>query len=222
MLDNHNPHRILLDTVLHAENFQKYRYNSTEDFINIGVNSNHFHKLLKATKKKDTATLFIDNVQNDYLGIRITPKDNTRVTTSNIKIQNIQNIDIEVPDGYGRPIIVPSSEFQKAIKDINNIGQKINVISGKSYIKLECDASNIYSRNVMFGEIEDNDEEPDYNQDFDTEQLMRIIKISGLSNNIKIHAKKGLPLLLQTRVGSLGTMSVYIKSKQQIEDEESI
>jgi hypothetical protein len=57
-------------------------------------------------------------------------------------------------------------------------------------------------------------------QDFDTEQLHRISKISGLSTMIQVYQKTGLPLYFNSSVGTLGKISVYTKDKKQIQEED--
>jgi proliferating cell nuclear antigen len=192
----------------------------------IGVNMTHFHKMVKAIKKKDSMVLFIDDERPTDLGIKVVPKENNRVTISYIKIQEIQNLDIDIPTNYGKPVIVPSSEFQKLCKDMNNIGTTINIMSRGFYVKFLCNASSVYSREVVFGEVDDEDDEIDssiveteYNEEFDTEQLTRITKIAGLSNNMQMFPKTGQPLFFRSNIGSIGKISIFIKSKSQIEQE---
>jgi proliferating cell nuclear antigen len=182
--------------------------------------------MVKAIKKKDSMVLFIDDERPTDLGIKVVPKENNRVTTSYIKIQDIQNLDIDIPTNYGKPVIVPSAEYQKLCKDMNNIGNTINIVSKGFYVRFLCNAGSVYSREVVFGEIEDEDdkndslkEQPEYNQDFDIEQLSRIAKISGLSSNMQMFPKEGLPLFFRSNIGSLGKISIYIKSKKQVEEE---
>ena len=224
MMDSHR--KILIDCELFAENFSIYKFKSKTK-LSIGINLNHYHKMLKSIKKKDSIILFIDEQNLGDLGIKVIPRENNRVTTSYIKIQSVQNLDIELPDGYGKPIIVPSNEYQKMCKDMSNIGNTIRVLSKNFYIKFLCNAGSIYSREVTFGETGDDDEddidnsdENEYSQDFDTEQLCRIIKISGLSSTMQIFTGEKLPLLFKSNVGNLGKIAIYIKSKKQIEDEE--
>ena len=108
-------------------------------------------------------------------------------------------------------------------KDMNNIHSTIKVIAQGYHIKFSCNAGSVYSRNVRFGEFDDSDDEADlidqieYEEDFDTEQLTRITKIAGLSANMKIYPKKNLPLLFRSQVGSIGNISIYVKSKSLIE-----
>ena len=224
MMDHHRT--ILVELFLESENFILYKFKSKEKLF-LGINLNHFHKMLKSIKKKDSLQLFIkDDAPND-LGIKVIPKENNRITTSYVTIQEIQTIDIDVPDGYGKPIIVPSSEYQKMCKDMAHIGSTINVVAKNFHIKFICNAGGVMKRHVEFGEMGDSDNEEEdytleYNQFFDTDQLSRITKIAGLSTNIQIYPKKGKPLLFKSSIGSLGKISIYIKSKDLIENENCI
>lgn len=221
MMDHHRT--ILIQLSLDCENFTLYKFKSKEKLF-LGINLNHFHKMLKSIKKKDSMCLFINDENPTDLGIKVIPKENNRVTTSFVKIQGIQTIDIDIPEGYGKPIIVPSSEYQKMCKDMAHIGSSINVVSRKFNIKFRCNAGGVMKRNVEFGDMGDSDEEDndenksiEYNQDFDTEQLSRITKMAGLNNTMQIYTKIGSPLLFKSSIGSLGKISIYIKSKDLID-----
>lgn len=211
--------RLLVDITLDSDNFVNYNFNAVSKLY-IGINFQHLHKMLKSVKKKDIVILFIDKSCTE-LGIKILPKENNRITTSFIKIQDIQNLDIDLPCGYSRPIIIPSTDLQKTIKDLSYIGSIIGISSYGGKIKFNCNAGNIYSREIVFG---DNDEEEkieagEYNQSFDAQHLLRILKITGLSSNISIFICTNLPILLKTNIGSIGTIALYIKSKEQIEND---
>ena len=104
----------------------------------------------------------------------------------------------------------------------------------KNYsIEFSCNAGGILKRTVQFGEIDEDDDVPppsttpgslltpavssEYEQEFVTDQLCRITKLSGLSTNMQIFP--GKPLLFSSAVGSLGKICIYIKSKEQIDSE---
>jgi len=223
MMDHHR--KTLIDIDLQSENFSVYKFKNKSKMY-IGLNLNHFHRMLKSIKKKDSMQLYIDDEHPTDLAIRAIPKENTRKTTSYVKIQSIQNLEIDIPTGYGKPVIVLSSEFQKMCKDMLSIGTTIKVNAKNFHINFSCDAGGILKRKVEFGEVEDSDNEDDdsenqveYNQEFSTEQLVRITKISGLSTRLQIFTANGLPLLFRSNVGSLGKISIYIKSKELIENE---
>lgn len=223
MMDHHRT--ILINLYLESENFSMYKFKSSSKLF-LGINLNHFYKMLKSIKKKDSIQLFIDGESPTDLGIKVIPKENNnRVTTSFVKIQEIQTLDIDLPVDYNKSIIVSSSEYQKMCKDMQNIGSTIKVISKKFNIKFLCDAGGIMKRQVEFGENDYSDDEDDDSDDeeyeaiFNTDQLSRISKISGLGTNIQIYSTKGKPLLFKSNVGSIGKISLYIKSKEIIDRE---
>ena len=92
-------------------------------------------------------------------------------------------------------------------------------------MKFSGDAGSVYSREVSFGELdadsdsEEEEEDVRYTDTFNTDQLCRIVKISGLSSNIQVFLKEGLPMLFKTNVGNLGKLSIFIKSKSQLEND---
>ena len=57
-------------------------------------------------------------------------------------------------------------------------------------------------------------------QEFDTEQLYRVSKIAGICSLIQIYQKEGLPLLFSSSVGNLGNISIFVKDKKQIQEED--
>lgn len=220
MMDHHR--RVLIDFVLQSENFSQYTFEAKEKLY-LGINLQHLHRMLKSVKKKDTLELVVDSETPDNLCIMIIPKDNNRTTVSNIKIQDIQTAEIDLPEGYTKPIIISSSEYQKMCKDMNSISKTIKISSTKKYIKFNADMSGIYARDIYFGEMKDDEEEVvSYEQRFDTDQLLRISKVSGLNPNIQVYTYPELPILFKTNVGTLGRLSVYIKSREQEEKENQI
>lgn len=220
MYDSHR--RVCFCVNLDAENFQVYKFKPANSLY-LGLNLSHFYKMIKSIKKKDSIVLFIQADTPTNLGIKVVPKENNRITTSFIKIQNIQHLDVQVPTGYSNPIIVPSNEYQKMCKDMNTISTQVNVTAWKYNIRFFCDAGSVYSREVSFGELDaDSDSEDEgtdirYEDSFNTEQMCRIVKIAGLGSNIQVFSKVGNPLLFRTNIGNLGKLSIFMKSKSLIE-----
>lgn len=217
MMDHHK--KILIDLKLDAKSsgFSIYKFESKKLFI--GINMNHFHKMLKPIKKKDTIELYIDDETPSELFIKVTPKENNKTKISTVKIQSFQNLDIDLPSGYDNSISIPSADYQKMLKELSSIGNIIKINSKNFYIDFTCSAPGVYGSTIKFGDINEENENIDkeeYSQEFYTESLSRVIKLAGLSsNNIQIYP--GKPLLFKSNVGSMGSVSVYIKSKEQIE-----
>jgi hypothetical protein len=228
---------VLFDLKLNSECFSifyvKYT-NKKSDIIDektgkilVGLNLVHFYKMLKQIKKRDSIELFINDENMEELGIKIIPKEKNRTTTSFIKIQHIQSIDTDVPEGYGKPVLIPSGEFQKMCKGLTQISN-VTQISAKGFtIKFSSDAGDVMKRCTEFGENDsdeesniDDDDKEEYKDEYETEQLIKISKIAGLNSFMKIYTKEGLPLLLKSNVGSLGELCIYLKSKK-LQDIES-
>jgi len=228
MFDYHR--NTLVDLSLLAENFSIYNFNYETPFF-MGLNLNHFNKMLKSIKKKDWLELYIKSDNLTELSIKTIPKENTRITISGIKIQSIQNINIDIPENYRKPIIVQSSEFQKMCKDLNSIGStNITVISYNYQITFIANADGILKREVVFGESGDSDvdsaeekknsDEEIYKATFSTDKLIKLLKIASLSSTLQIFtANKNLPLLLRTNIGTLGKLAIFIKSNEIINQE---
>lgn len=214
MMDSHR--YILIDIVL--ENIYFNIYDLAVDNMYIGVNLVHLYKMIKSVKKKDSVMLTIDDAKPDDLTVTIYPKENNRIIRTDIRIQTIQHISIPLPLNYQNPIIIPSSDYQRTLKDMNNIAKNLTISMKRHSLKISCSAD-IYSKEALFGELVDDSDE--YYQDtFDIDKFIRILKISGLSNHMQIYSgDKSRPLLVVSNVGQLGKISLYIKSQSQIHDD---
>jgi proliferating cell nuclear antigen len=212
--------RTLIDVKINAREFNFYML--TPETLRMGINVHHVYKMLRSVKKKDSMIMFINESNPSDLGIQIIPKDQTRLTTSFVRIQNIQNLEIMVPEGYTNNLLVPSSEFCKVCKNMLTMSNTITISAIRDAVRFVCNLGSVYSREEILGENVDEEafENPFFQDDFDTEQLQRIIEVTGLSNNLNIHCNKGLPLYVETRIGNLGALSLYVKSRRQLEEEQ--
>lgn len=215
----------LINISLPMENFDEYKCN--ED-ICIAVNLKHFHKILKNIKKKDSISLQIDKSNPTKLEIVIIPisigRLSERKDTSGIIIREIELAPIRVPESYHYPKVIPSSEYQKMCKKMALVPGKIVEISiqKSNYIKFYCDGGDIFSSGMEFGEIEKTDSEF-YRGNFYTTMLNQLIKMPGLSSQMQISApiQKGYPIKFKMQAGPLGLIEIFLKTKEQIEYEES-
>lgn len=215
MMDNQRT--VLIDLDLQADNFQIYKFTNNEK-LTFGINLTHFHKMLKSTKKRDSLELFIDDTNATELCLKIIPNEKNKVvTTSFIKIQNIQNIEVILPEGYVRPVSIASSSFQKMCKRLPHVSSITTITAKGSLLRFSNDAGNVIKSNTEFGEMESDEENDEkihtYDEKFDTEQLIKIMKISGLGQVLQVYTKTDNPLLIKTNVGSLGKISIFLKSK---------
>jgi proliferating cell nuclear antigen PCNA len=213
MIDAHK--RLLIDIQLFSANFSSYTLNGDNLFF--GINVSHLYKIISSLKKKDSLTLQIDSENPNELQIIVTPRERDHVEVSRISIQNIQSLDIEVPDNYNHPVHVSSSKFQKMCKDMQNIGKEIHVYGNEKFAMFECETPGIYKKQIHFGEEIDDSESQSpsvTHYHFDADQLVRVSKIASLCSLLHVFLREDLPLLIRAQVGTLGTISIFIKSSE--------
>lgn len=208
---------ILIDLELPRENFTVFKCPKPLHFI---VNSGHFYRLLKTIKKKDAVTMFINEQRPMQLGICVEQNDeNSDKVTTYINITYVQPEEIDLPDGYDEPIIVTSKSFQK-LKTLHSIGNEMKVtVVGNSAIKCFVNGKNLFSREICLGEDEDDEGESkqSFTQTLTTAHITQLTKCAGQSGNIQVYHHEELPLQIKMRTGTLGTLTVYIKSRELIE-----
>lgn len=210
--------KILIDISLPHDKFNVYKFVSPNKLY-VGLNMGHLHKMLKTIKKKDSINIIIEDTDPTELIIKMIPKDHNRLSTSYIKIQTIQNIDIDKPTTDKKPSIVLSNELQKTIKDLSNLGGIINIESINTQIKLSC-SNGVLKREILFGDNDSSSgEQIVTNRTYSTEQLSRITKICGLSSSVQMYTSNTAPLIIKSNIGNIGNISVFIKSNEQIEVE---
>ena len=226
MMDNHR--KILIDLYMNSINFSVYKFNNPEKLF-VGINLGFLFRTLKSIKKKDLIEFFITSEDPTDLNIQVIPKDNARITTSIMKIQNIQTLDISIPEGYGKTLIISSGEYSKMLKDLGSLGNNIKgniikIVSRNRQIEFSCNSAGILKRKVKFGEMDEDIEDElseskgeCYNEEFPSDLLSKITKLAGLSSQIQVYI--GKPLKLVSNIGNLGKISVYVKSKSEIESQ---
>ncbi len=215
MADHHL--KSLFDVELN--NFTKYNFNLDHP-INIGINLAHFNRVVKSIKRKDSLELLIKDLDSNDLIIKVIPKERTKLTkSSSVKIQNIQNIEPTIPEIFGRHYSILSSEFQRAIKEFNGTTKIMKVMVVNEGVKFCYNEGDVIKTEIDFECSDDrSDEDTDtiqYSKEFEVEQLSKNSKISSLSSNLLIHM--GNCLKLESQIGGIGKLSIYIKSTDPTE-----
>ena len=61
--------------------------------------------------------------------------------------------------------------------------------------------------------------EQNYHETFDSALLSKLQKILGLTQNVKVYTLESNPIKFDMNIGSLGTIVIFIKSREIIEHE---
>lgn len=209
----------LIEISLEKTNFSPYKCSKP---IIFSVNTTHLYKMLKCIKKKDGLRLFIHEDDPHNLGICVEQRGEGNRVTTFLKITMTHPEDIQKPEGYDPPIIIQSKQFQK-MKNLHSIAETMTITSKLNYIKFFCDGGELYSRELVIGDENDEDNahiKKVYKQNFNTQHITGLTKCAGQSSNVQVFVHEDLGLKIKMKAGALGEITVYIKSKELIQDEE--
>lgn len=220
-VDNKKPPHLLVHLTMNGEACDEYFCPKT---ICVGINLQHLYKMLKSIKKKDNIMLFINKNTPGLLSITTIQADSGQPVTSNIKIQKLSQVATSIPENYGHPIHIPTSTFQKMCKDMQSISSKVKVYAKGNHLRFSCEVEGMYTREVPFGEAEEDTEEEEYEDIFHTKSLSQLIKVSGLNQRMQVYippmkSELEIPLKISINTGQLGKLEIYIKSVGQIDSE---
>jgi len=126
-------HTVLVHLDLKAENFEHYECNQPK--IIIGVNMFHFFKLINTIDNDDTLTFYIDEADyNDgivqHLGLKFENGDIKQQKNQKLRLIEPDSEELAVPGVTFSSILnIPSGDFQKIVRDLSSISDKIEINS---------------------------------------------------------------------------------------------
>ena len=213
-----NKKHLLLIITMNRHNFNIFR---TSSVFNISVNLTSFYNMLKTIKKKDGICLYIENSSPNKLHIIKDDMDQSEKCANKIQIMKTQDIEYEHVDVYEEPIIINAKKLQNTLKEIATTKGRITEISSNTTsIRFFCDNGSIMTADKTHGDIEIKNDEI-YRETFDSALLVKLQKILGLTQNVKVFINEASPIKFDMNIGSLGNVTILIKSRELIEQEEA-
>ncbi len=206
---------ILVHMHLNAENFEYY--DCVKDKIIIGVNMLHLFKIINSIDNDETLSIYIEEKDyNDgiveYLTLKFENKNIKQCKIHKLKLIEPEQEELSVPDVTFSSIInMPSSDFQKIIRDLNNISEKLEIKSLNNQLVFKCDgpfanAEIIRSESDGMGFLQKNNSI--IQGEFSLKNLNYFIKCTNLCNQIEIYLGNDLPLIVKYNVASLGAIKL--------------
>lgn len=221
---------------LHLETSFFEFYHLTGD-MTIGINSINFYKIIKSAKKQEnTIALCIKKNRPTELIIRIENSEKSHISEDTLNTLDLVEDDFKMPDEIEYPgsIIMPSSDFQKNIKnikskairgldrvvDIQHTGHQLvfkyhdkqKITLGKAKILKEgktiynqLDLKNPESvKKLEYEYVKEEDNEDIIQGTYDLDYLSIFCKASTLNSIMLIRIQNDLPLIFEFKVGVLG------------------
>ena len=213
-------HTILVYLFLKASNFEMYE--CKHDKIIIGVNMLHFFKLISSIDNDDTLTIFIE--EDDYshgiveeLGLKFENGDIKQCKTQKLRLIEPDKDRLDIPNVEFSSILnMPSGDFQKIIRDMANISDKIEIKSVGDELLFSSTgqfAKAEIRRTETAGSMEfiqKKNEHTIIQGEFSLKNLLYFIKCTNLCNQIEIYLENNLPLIVKYNVASLGEIRLCL------------
>jgi proliferating cell nuclear antigen len=213
-------HTILAHLFLRAENFELYE--CKEEKIIIGVNMYHLFKLINSIDNNDTLTLYIEKDDyNDgiisYLGLKFEDGDKKQCKTQKLRLIEPETEELDIPEVKFSSIInLPSNDFQKIIRDLSPLSDKLEIKSVSNELIFKCSGSFAHAeirRTELDGAMEFQlkpDDSKIIQGEFSLKNLGYFIKCTNLCNQIEIYLENDLPLIVKYHVASLGEIKLCL------------
>ena len=213
-------HTMLAHLHLNAENFEMYECKN--DKIIIGVNRFHLFKLINSIDNDDTLTIYIENKDyNDgvvsYLGLKFENGDIKQCKTQKLRLIEPDPEELVEPNVVFSSVInLPSSDFQKIIRDLSCISEKIEIKSVGNELIFRC-SGQFATAEVRRVESDDNmkfihkqNSNKIIQGEFSLKNLGYFIKCTNLCSQIEMYLENDLPLVVKYYVASLGEIKLCL------------
>ena len=213
-------HTILAHLFLDAQNFEFFE--CKKDKIIIGVNMFHLFKLINSIDNDDTLTIYIEN--SDYidgivshLALKFENGEIKQCKTQKLRLIEPEPEELQYPDVKFSSIInLPSSDFQKIIRDLSCISDKLEIKSVGNELIFKC-CGQFASAEIHRAETDGNmgfilkqENSKIIQGEFSLKNLGYFIKCTNLCSQIEVYLENDLPLVVKYDVASLGSIRLCL------------
>jgi proliferating cell nuclear antigen len=215
-------HTILAHLYLPSQNFEMYE--CKKEKIIIGVNMFHLFKLINTIDNDDTLTIYIEN--SDYidgivshLALKFENGIIKQCKTQKLRLIEPEPEELQYPDVKFSSIInLPSADFQKIIRDLSCISDKLEIKSVGNELIFKCSgqfaSAEIHrtESDGSMGFILKQDSSKVIQGEFSLKNLGYFIKCTNLCQQIEVYLENDLPLVVKYDVASLGSVKLCLSS----------
>ena len=209
-------HTVLAHLKLLASDFEYYH---CEKPIVLGINMINLFKLIRTIGNDDTLNLYVNDNNLGILGIRIENGEKNSVTNYKLNLMEIDEEIIQVPPTtFDSVITLPSIDFQKIVKDMNNLSPEIEIKSYGNKLMFSC-KGDFATQETIIGETIDGISFNKVNPGeiiqgvFSTKHLVSFCKCTNLCNSIEMYLKNDYPLIIKYTCASLGSIKLCLAPK---------
>lgn len=208
---------ILVHLKLQANKFDKY---VCKKKMIVGISMFNLFRLVKTATNNDTLSFCIDESNQNILVIQIDNSEKNYSTTFDLNLMDLNEETIEIPPAeFDSIITMPSSDFQKICRDMNNLSDTIEIKSVGSQLIFSCNGDFAKQTTIM-GETTDgitfvkNNEITEIIQGYyNLKHLVSFTRCTNLCSSIEMYMKNNFPIVIAFSVGNLGKLKLALAPK---------
>ena len=216
-------HTILVHLFLAAQNFEVYE--CKKDKIIIGVNMFHLFKLINTIENDEILTIYIENSDYvdgivSYLTLKYESEKIKQCKTQKLRLIEPDPEELQYPNVTFSSIInLPSTDFQKIIRDLSCISDKLEIKSVGNELIFKC-SGQFASAEIHRAETDGENNSMSFTLKQDSSKIIQgefslknlgyFIKCTNLCSQIEIYLENDLPLVVKYNVSDLGELKLCL------------
>jgi len=219
-----NSHVSLVSVLLRADGFDKFRCDRQ---LSMGMNLTSMSKILRCAANDDIITIKAQD-QADTVTFMFESPNQEKMADYEMKLMNLDQEHLGIPEtDYAAVIKMPSSEFQRVIKDLSQFGESVVISCTKEGVKFSA-AGDIGVGNIKLAQTANVDKEEEavsiemqepVTLTFACRYLNMFTKASCLAPQVTLSMSPEVPLVVEYKIGDIGHIRYYLAPK--IEDEDN-
>ena len=203
---------------LHANKFEHYEYNHTAAKLDVGLNTDHFYRVVKTVTNDDTITFSVSKSESNHLTIILENGEKKRRIRYRLNLLDRDDSDINMMDTeFATRITMPSLDFQKICRDMTLLSAKtVDIKNVGNTLTFSCKGP-FASQTVTLGgdtgtemSISKKENNEIVSGTFSLPHLVLFTKCSNLSNNLEIHMKNDWFLMIRYVIANLGDIKLCL------------
>jgi proliferating cell nuclear antigen len=211
-------HTILVHMRLYADRFDEF-YCSQKCIL--GVDFVNFNKMVKQIKNEDSLVLFLEKSNMSRLGIRIMNGEKQMVTTKYLNLMELDIKPIEIPPvQFPSVITMPSLDFQNIIKDLLQLGDKVEIKSAENELSFRLEGGEFGSQETIC--MLPKAQKEIVQGYFMLKPLSLFTKCTAMSTDIMIYLKNIYPIIIEYSVAGLGEIKLALAPSSRSEPAASV
>jgi proliferating cell nuclear antigen len=205
-------HTIMVHLRLRADRFDEFFCPAKHV---LGVNMINFFKLVKMMSNNESLVLYMKKSDTTRLGIEILNADKQMVTNFQLNLIELDINPIAIPAEDLNVITMPSSDFQKIIRDMHTLGETVEIQSASTELVFRCKGDfaeqetvfNIGSNGLTYTHAAADDI---IQGNFLLKHLVLFTKCTSLCSEVNLYMKNDYPLICEYSVAGLGEIKLAL------------